>query len=146
MATRVTGCLQTFSAVIEVFVKPRTIKDTNLNQNSYKMTNKMQLCRIRLLFLCSLAAVHVSSVVGCCQQPTTIHLNKTTSCIYSLYAPDDERQHRSKHVEHPRNKGITNVFYRVASCWSFYKNCVMMHGTMNLDQNVTMSSVLIEMR
>jgi len=28
----------------------------------------------------------------------------------------------SKHVEKPRNKGIINLSYTVASCWSFYKN------------------------
>jgi len=31
--------------------------------NSYKLTNKMQLCRISLLFSCFLVALHVSSDV-----------------------------------------------------------------------------------
>ena len=69
----------------------------------YKMTNKMQLCRI---IYCSLAALHVSSDIfahhqehlNCIysfwfysrvslsaagQQPTTTHVNKTRSCKYS---------------------------------------------------------------
>jgi hypothetical protein len=68
-------------------------------------------------------------VAGCChgcqplQQLTTIHVNKTRSCKYSLDAPDDER-YRSKHVEEPRKKGIINSSYTVASCWSFYKKCL----------------------
>jgi len=52
----------------------------------------------------------------CRLQPTTTHGNKTRSCKYSEDAPDDERKHRSKHVEQSRNNKLS---YTVASCWSF---------------------------
>jgi hypothetical protein len=73
----------------------------------------MQLCRISLLFPYFLVFLHVSSDViahhqehlscsynfgfysrvslSAAEQPTTIHVNKTRSCNYSLDAPDDER-------------------------------------------------------
>ena len=35
-------------------------------------------------------------------------MNETRSCNYSLEAPDDEREYRSKRVEQSRNNGIIN--------------------------------------
>jgi len=37
------------------------------------------------------AAVMIEFLLKPWQQPTTIHVNKTRSCNYSLDAPDDER-------------------------------------------------------
>jgi len=31
-------------------------------------------------------------------------------------------------------QGNNKLSYTVASCWSFYENCIMMHGTMNVKQ------------
>ena len=74
-------------------------------------------------------------------QPT-IRVNKTRSCNYSLDTPDDKRKHSSKHVQQPRNNGIINLSHTVASCWSFYKNCVTMHGTMNVKTFITSYEIL----
>jgi hypothetical protein len=80
------------------------------DSHMYKMTNKMQLCRIiyyslvtwllymfraiLLLIIRSIYSVITASgfihVCQCWLQPTT-HMNKTRSCNYSLDAPDDER-------------------------------------------------------
>jgi hypothetical protein len=50
-----------------------------------------------------------------CCRPATLQVHNTRGCKYSLDAPDDERNYRSKHVEQPRNNKLS---YSVASCWS----------------------------
>jgi len=130
--------------------------------NFYKMTNKMQLCRI---IYCFLTALHVSSdifahhqahlncnysfwfysrvVVGCCHDSSRQrHTWRTRSCNYSEDAPDDERKYSSKHVEQSRNNKLS---YTVASCWSFCKNCNMMHGTMNIKLKNAIAAKLINL-
>ena len=92
-----------------------------------KMTNKMELCRI---IYYSLAALRVSSDIFAHHQE---HLN----CIYSFWFYSRVSLSASvscqQHVEQPRNNGITiNVSHTAASCWSFYKNCIVMHGTINI--------------
>ena len=52
-------------------------------------------------------------------QPAATYVCNTRSCKYSLDAPDDERKHRSKHVEQARNNKFS---YTVASCWSLSRN------------------------
>ena len=85
-----------------------------------KMTKNMQLCRI---IYCSLTALHVSSDIFAhhqehlnCIHNFTTYVNNTRSCEYSLYAPDDERKYRSKHVKQSRNNKLS---YTVTSFWLF---------------------------
>ena len=58
--------------------KARRSHQTEHSPFSYKMTNKMQLCRVSLLFPCLLVALHVSSDVIAHHQE---HLN----CSYSFW-------------------------------------------------------------
>jgi hypothetical protein len=44
------------------------------------------------------------------------HVRNTRSCKYSLDARDDEQKYHSKHAEQPSK---INLYYTVASCWSF---------------------------
>jgi hypothetical protein len=49
------------------------------------------------------------------------NVSKTRSCNYSLEAPDDERQYRSKHVEQSRNNRIINFPTQLHLVGHFYK-------------------------
>ena len=53
-------------------------------------TNKMQRYTI---FFIVVSALHVS-------RGFSAHHQELKNCIYSFWAPDDERKTRSKHVEH----------------------------------------------
>ena len=59
------------------------------------------------------------------------NVSKTRRCNYSLEAPDDERQYRSKHVEQSRNNKIINCPTQLHLVGHFYEICIMMHGSMN---------------
>jgi len=66
-------------------------------------------------------------------------MSKIKSCNYSLEAPDEERYH-SKHVEQSRNSGIINCPTQLHLVGHFYKICIMMHGSMNVNFKVFSSS------
>jgi len=59
-------------------------------------------------------------------------VHKTRSCNYSLEAPNNERQYRSKHVEQSRNNGIINCPTQLHLVGHLYKICIMMHGSINV--------------
>ena len=109
------------------------------------MTNKMQLCRIIYCSLAALHVssdifAHHQEHLNCIyslwyytrwvvagrfharvpnlpwNRPATTHVYNTRGCKYSLDAPYDERNYRSKHVEQPRDNELS---YTVASFWSF---------------------------
>jgi len=112
------------------------------NTNLIEMTNKMELCgkiyysivswllnmfrailsliiRNFLTVITASGFTHVGTQPW--QRPATSNVSKTRSCNYSLEAPDDERQYRSKHVEQSRNNGIINCITQLHLVGHFYK-------------------------
>jgi hypothetical protein len=49
--------------------------------------------------------------------------------VCTVWAPDDGRRNRLKHVEHFSE---INKLKNVAFCWSHFGNILKMHGTMNI--------------
>jgi hypothetical protein len=60
-------------------------------------TNKMQ--RFTIFFITD-NALHISGAATANGGSKQASLARTRCCVYSFWAPDDERRNRPKHVEH----------------------------------------------